>query len=83
MNKDITELITELEDIILNSVSKKDAEHEGTIFIDNHGTIDNEGYLQYRLRYLLGNYDDIRCEQYSFEEPDLYADRIPHGWYMN
>jgi len=65
MSKDITDLVTELEDIILNSMSKKDAEHGGTVFVNRHSTVDNEGYLQHRFRYLLSRYDDIRKERYA------------------
>ena len=59
---EIETLVAQLEDAILNAESKEDAEHEGIIFLDKYSTIDNEGYLQYRLRYLLARYDDIKKE---------------------
>lgn len=62
MKRDIIDLVTELEDIILTASSKKDALHEGNIFLDKYSTIDKEGYLQYRLRYLLSRYWDIKKE---------------------
>lgn len=61
-NINIIDLVVALEDVILNAESKKDAEHEGIIFLDKYSTIDNEGYLQYRLRYLLSRYEDIKKE---------------------
>lgn len=63
MNKDIITIVSELEDIVLNSVSKEDALHEGVIFLEKYSAIDNEGYLQYRLRYLLSRYGDIKKEE--------------------
>ena len=59
---EIETLVAQLEDAILNAESKEDAEHEGIIFLDKYSNIDNEGYLQYRLRYLLARYDDIKKE---------------------
>lgn len=47
----------------LNYFTKCEAEHEGIIFLDKYSTIDNEGYLQYRLRYLLSRYEDIKNEE--------------------
>ena len=58
----VEELVVELEDIVMNALDKKDAEHEGLIFLDKYSTIDNEGYLQYRLRYLLSRFGDIKKE---------------------
>ena len=62
---EIETLVAQPEDIILNAESKNDAEHEGIIFLYKYSTIDNEGYLQYRLRYLLSRYEDIKKEQYG------------------
>lgn len=53
MGKDIIDLVTE---------------HEGTIFVNNYSAIDNEGYLQYRLRYLLSRYEDIKKENRCTEK---------------
>lgn len=59
---ELEDLVTALEDTIISAQDKKDAEHEGTIFLEKYATIDNEGYLQYRLRYLLSRYNDIKTE---------------------
>lgn len=67
-------IIDNREDVILNSTCKKDAEHEGIILLDKYSTIDNEGYLQYRLRYLLNNYEEIKkeTEEYIYSTKRLH-----------
>lgn len=60
---DIVELITELEDIVLSQENYKDAVHEAEIFLDKYCTIDKEGYLQYRARYVLSRFKDIKAER--------------------
>lgn len=51
--KDITDLVVELEDIVLKQDTYEDAVHEAHVFLDKYSTLDNEGYLQYRARCLL------------------------------
>lgn len=62
---DIVKLITELEDIVLSQENYKDAVHEAEIFLDKYCTLDNEGYLQYRARYVLSRFKDIKAEEYA------------------
>lgn len=62
---DIVELITELEDIVLSQENYKDAVHEAEIFLDKYCTLDNEGYLQYRARYVLSRFKDIKAEEHA------------------
>lgn len=60
---DIVKLITELEDIVLSQENYKDAVHEAEIFLDKYCTLDNEGYLQYRARYVLSRFKGIKGEK--------------------
>lgn len=63
--KDIVELIAKLEDRVLAQENYKDAVYEAEIFLDKYCTIDNEGYLQYRARYVLSRFKDIKAEEYA------------------
>lgn len=60
--KDIVDLVAELEDIVLKQNTYEDALHEADVFLQRNTTLDNEGYLQYRARYVLSNFRDIKAE---------------------
>ena len=62
---DIVELITKLEDRVLAQESYKDAVAEAEIFLDKYCNLDNEGYLQYRARYVLSRFKAIKAEEYA------------------
>lgn len=60
--KDIVDLVVELEDVVLKQDTYEDAVHESHVFLDKYSTLGNEGYLQYRARYVLSRFKDIKSE---------------------
>lgn len=61
MNKDITTIVSELEDIVILSSTKEEALFKGIELIySNKG--DNFLALWYRLKCLLSRYEDIKKE---------------------